>query len=128
MQLELFECNDVLSYDCENACCYISSKEITAEDARKLDSENIVRLDGAIFIKDDPLTGACPYLKDGCTIYDIRPQVCRDYSCSVDKKMEGMIVQVKTQDLSLRRRVIDDLRQTAANSTDPEAFMELMGL
>ena len=64
-----------------------------------------------IFIKDNPVTGACPYLDGGCTIYDKRPQVCRDYSCSVDGKIKGMVSRVKTQDLKLRRRVIDDLME-----------------
>ncbi len=121
-------CDDKFAPDCESACCYIPSKEITNEDSRRLDPENVVRLGEGIFIKDNPVTGACPYLDGGCTIYDKRPQVCRDYSCSVDGKIKGMVGRVKTQDLKLRRRVIDDLMETAKRSSDPDAFIELMTL
>jgi Fe-S-cluster containining protein len=129
MQLELFgPCNDVRGDYCEAACCYYVDKEITSDEAMRFEHR---KRDGTFFLKNNPATDACVYLDTAtkkCATYEDRPAICEDYSCKNDPHADHLVKIVKAEDLSLRKRVVDELRQTAANSTDPDSFMELMGL
>jgi hypothetical protein len=129
MQLELFGCNEIRVDDCESACCYYPDKEITIDEAADL--QYVVKKEGTWYLKNKEFSGACFYLDEdsgSCEIYNSRPDVCKVYSCERDPSIRGLITLVKTQDLSLRKQVVNDLRQTAASSNDPDSFMELMGL
>ena len=129
-QLDIFgPCEDVRGDYCGAACCYIASKQLTAEEARKFEHRNY---EGEFFLKNDPVTDACVYLDRatrGCITYEDRPAVCSDYSCAKDRRIDNLVIMIKEQDLSLRRRVNADIREDIIRShAEPEELLELLGL
>jgi Fe-S-cluster containining protein len=127
MQLELFKCNGPKADNCQGACCYIKDKEVTSSEFNTLRHSTIKR-DGSFYLINDELTGACVNLREGsCSVYKIRPQVCRDYeSCEGDRRIQGYITIIQTQDLSLAREVLEHWRDVAKSSSDPDSLIDLM--
>lgn len=88
VQAQPAECSEVPCGDC-NACCrasyfvYIRPEEHSA--LRRIPPVHLQKAPPpypAGFVMDHDEAGCCPMLHDGsCSIYDERPQTCRNYDC-----------------------------------------------
>lgn len=63
-------------------CCKGPNHELIIPDYEWVNYSIVIGRDGFARIQNDPDTGHCIYLGDeGCTIYDTRPSVCREFDC-----------------------------------------------
>jgi|SRR5215469_11937575 len=85
-------CNDALPI-CQAACCRLRkyySVHLTEEEATRLECTWTATKDGgAVALLDGTAEGDCVYLKDSrCSIWDERPQDCRNWHCSPQGGLE----------------------------------------
>jgi Fe-S-cluster containining protein len=77
---------------CNAKCCRFYDVDLTKEDieriAKHLDRDDFYVRSGSCGILKR-LNSVCVFLKDDkCSIYSVRPSVCKEYGCASDKHLQ----------------------------------------
>ena len=97
-------------------CCVdfedIDNPIIYIEEKNKI--QKSIKCDDSIFSKItedcfniNTINGVCPFYKNGCSIYDIRPNDCRLYPYDL-KQIDGKIYLIRYKVKCLHGNVVDD--------------------